>query len=257
MPWIGVDTAARMICTTGWPHAAFVEIAAHLTMTHGLFPNGILPDVWISFLGAAWSLSAEWQFYVLAIVLAASDSRRLTRALLALAIAGVAWHLVMPEAAQFSRAFLPNQAHFFALGVASEPVVRRQAGGLGRYGIVLAITLAVCAAQQSLGKLIPPLGWTLCLLTEMCPVVPGLRQANLLLKSRLVQAAGAISYCLYVVNEPIHRVISLVLSRVADGDAVLYALLWIPLAILLPIAVAAWLHVHLEMPLLRRERRAP
>ena len=34
-------------------------------MTHGLFPNGVLPDVWVGFLGAAWSLSTEWQFYLL------------------------------------------------------------------------------------------------------------------------------------------------------------------------------------------------
>ena len=37
-------------------------ITTHLTMTHGLFPDGILPYLWLEFLGAAWSLSTEWQF---------------------------------------------------------------------------------------------------------------------------------------------------------------------------------------------------
>ena len=44
-------------------------------MTHGLFPDGGLPDVWVSFLGAAWSLSTEWQFYLLALLLSAGRSR--------------------------------------------------------------------------------------------------------------------------------------------------------------------------------------
>jgi peptidoglycan/LPS O-acetylase OafA/YrhL len=69
MPWIGPDAAARTICSNGWPPWWRLEIAAHLTMTHGLFPNAVLPDVWVSFLGAAWSLSTEWQFYVLALAL--------------------------------------------------------------------------------------------------------------------------------------------------------------------------------------------
>src|SRR3954454_6450819 len=63
MPWIGQDNPARDICTMHWPDEAGVEIAAHLAMAHGLFPNATLPDVWVSFLGAAWSLSTEWQFY--------------------------------------------------------------------------------------------------------------------------------------------------------------------------------------------------
>jgi peptidoglycan/LPS O-acetylase OafA/YrhL len=62
MAWIGPDSPARYIWSGGWPSAWGVFIATHLTMTHGLFPNGALPDVWVGFLGAAWSLSTEWQF---------------------------------------------------------------------------------------------------------------------------------------------------------------------------------------------------
>ena len=59
---------ARSIWSGGWPSAWGVFVGTHLTMTHGLFPNGVLPDVWVGFLGAAWSLSTEWQFYVLALL---------------------------------------------------------------------------------------------------------------------------------------------------------------------------------------------
>src|SRR3954454_9916116 len=66
MPWITPDSAARDICAALWPQARLPELVAHLTMTHGLFPNGLLPNAWVSFLGSAWSLSTEWQFYALA-----------------------------------------------------------------------------------------------------------------------------------------------------------------------------------------------
>jgi peptidoglycan/LPS O-acetylase OafA/YrhL len=253
MPWVDPENPARIICHTGWPHAWGPEIAAHLTMTHGLFPNAVLPDVWVSFLGPAWSLTTEWQFYVLAVLLAGRRGS-LIQVLMALAVAGVAWHWLAPEAAQFSRAFLPNKAHYFALGVASEMLVRRQSGALPSYGLVLIMTLALCVMQQPLGKLLPPLAWTLCLAVQTHPQVPGLRQVNGLLQNRVAQFLGAISYCLYLVNELIHKVVAWVLSGPVNGDGVLFTILWLPLAILLPIGVAAGLHVWVEAPALRRGR---
>ena len=109
MPWIGPDSLARDIWASGWPAHWGVEIAAHLTMTHGLFPNGVLPDVWVSFLGAAWSLSTEWQFYVLALVWGRLGPRLprvggLAAFLMVLAGAGLVWDLGAPEAWRFSRA---------------------------------------------------------------------------------------------------------------------------------------------------------
>lgn len=44
-----------------WAH-----FLAHLTMLHGVIPSSILPYADSSFLAPAWSLSLEWQFYLLA-----------------------------------------------------------------------------------------------------------------------------------------------------------------------------------------------
>jgi peptidoglycan/LPS O-acetylase OafA/YrhL len=250
MPWIGSDDAARTICVKSWPGAWLPEIAAHLTMTHGLFPNAIWPGVWLSFLGAAWSLSDEWQFYLLAL-LVAGQSRRLCWVLLGLAVVGTAWRLTMPVPWQFSRAFLPNKGHFFALGVASVAVVRSESGALTRYTLVLIASLAICAVEGSLGKILPPLAWTFCLAVQMRPDLIGLRQANALLRSGQARYLGTISYCLYLVNEPIHKVIGQVLSRFANGDGRLFTVLWIPLSIGLPFLAAMWLHTYLEAPALR------
>ena len=267
MPWVGPDNAARTICVMAWPHRWLPEIAAHLTMTHGLFPDGILPDVWVSFLGSAWSLSTEWQFYGVALLLAAwplsprqpdepRPPRRLAVAalcwtLLGLATAGTVWRLLGPDAWQFSRAFLLNKAHFFALGVASVGLVRAEPGAPGRYACVLAITLTICATQAGLGKLLPPVVWTLCLLAQMRPDAAGFRTLAALLRSRVGLYLGAISYCLYLVNEPIHKILGLILGPLAAGNGWLFTMLWTPAAIGLPVLISGWLHRHLEAPALR------
>jgi peptidoglycan/LPS O-acetylase OafA/YrhL len=250
MPWIGPENAARTICVMADPHGWVAEIVAHLTMTHGLFPDGVLKDVWVSYLGSAWSLSTEWQFYILAL-LAVSWNRQLCWVLLGLAVAGVAWRLTVPDGWLFSRAFLPNKAHFFALGVASVPIVRGESGALARYGLVLAASLILCATQGDIGKMLPPVVWTICLGVQMLPERPGVRMVGWVLRSAVAQYLGVISYCLYLVNEPLHKLTGAALSRVTDGNATLFTLIWIPAAIGLPILAAIWLHVHVEVPALR------
>ena len=250
MPWVGPGNAARTICGMTWPYTWPTEIAAHLTMTHGLFPDGVLPDVWVSFLGAAWSLSTEWQFYVFMLVGYAGPGK-LRNGLILLAAAGIAWHWLMPENWQFSRAFLANKAHFFALGVASQALVHQRRGALAAYSVTLVVTLMICASQDTLGKVLPPLVWSGCLAAQLLPDRFGLRQISVLLRSHVAQHLGAISYCVYLVNEPIHKLIAIGLSRLAGGNAAIFTALWIPLALLLPILAAAWLHTHIERPGIR------
>ena len=125
--------AARTICVMAGPHGWLAEIVAHLTMTHGLFPDGVLTRC----LGQLpWVRLEPFDRVAILCSGAVGGGRQPAPVLVAvgLAVAGIAWRLAAPEAWQFSRAFLPNKAHFFALGVASVAVVRRERGALPRYG---------------------------------------------------------------------------------------------------------------------------
>jgi peptidoglycan/LPS O-acetylase OafA/YrhL len=250
MPWIGPDSLARDIWSLGWPSYWCVELFARLTMTHGLFPDGIVPGIWVSFLGAAWSLSTEWQFYVLALVIgrARLGAERLALVFLALAVGGLIWDLTAPEAWRFSRAFLPNKAHFFALGIASAAWVDRRR--MGWFIGVLAATLVLCGVRGNLEKLLPPLLWALCLAAQIVPA--RLTWVARPLQCRIMQWFGAVSYPIYLANEPIQKALGYWIGLFAAGDGVVFTLLWLPAASLLPIGAAALLHHHVELPAQRR-----
>jgi peptidoglycan/LPS O-acetylase OafA/YrhL len=246
MPWIQPASAAREVWSQGWPSTWVADIAAHLTMTHGLFPNGVLPDIWVSFLGAAWSLSTEWQFYVLALVLGRSrmGAERLAAAFLLLAAAGLAWDMFAPDPWRFSRAFLPNKAHYFALGMASADWVDRRSAT--SFPAILGATLVMCLARGNVEKVLPPLVWTLCLTAELFPTT--LAMVATPLRWRTVQWLGAVSYPIYLVNEPIQKALCFVLARLADGNATIFTVVWLPAAVGIPLAVAALLHRYIEAP---------
>ena len=59
---------------------------------------------------------------------------------------------------------------------------------------------------------------------------------------------GAISYCLYLVNEPVQKLLGVTLAVLVQGDAALFTALWIPGAIVLPLLASWWLHEHIELP---------
>ncbi len=251
MPWIGPASPAREIWSGGWPAAWAGELAAHLTLTHGLLPHAVLPYAWVSFLGAAWSLSTEWQFYVLLAALAAARGPRARAGLpwlfLALATAGLAWSHWAPPAWRFSRAFLGNEAQYFALGVAGADWLDRAETGR-RHLVVFVCVLLLCLGIGGPGKLAAPLVWIVCLLAERGDGSAQRLLAPLaaVLRLPVTQWLGALSYALYLVNEPVQKLLGLGLARVAHGNATLFSTLWLPGAAALPV-VSAWvLHVTIE-----------
>jgi peptidoglycan/LPS O-acetylase OafA/YrhL len=194
---------------------------------------------------------------------------------LALSAAALVWHAATPEAWQFSRAFLPNKAQYFALGIISAVVVSDGREALGAYLAVLGAVLMLCLVQGGVDKLLPPMVWTMCLAAQLAssprkreprPAVPvllawvpafaGMTMGVLaaFLQSRPMLWLGAVSYCIYLVNEPVQKVLGVALAVLVDGDAMLFTALWIPAAIVLPLLASWWLHERIEVPAQRHGR---
>jgi peptidoglycan/LPS O-acetylase OafA/YrhL len=197
-------------------------------------------------------LSTEWQFYVLMVLL----GRRFGRTpwtLLGLAAVGMAWDVWAPEGWQFSRAFLPNKAAYFALGVASAGLLR-SSGGVQRYIVALAAVLVTGWFQGGAGKMLPPLVWTMCLGAEF---FPGLPLIGPVLRSRSAQWLGGLSYSLYLANEPVQKLLGVGLALLTNGDGRVFTLWWLPGSVGLPLCAAILLRKWVEIPALLWLRRKP
>ena len=79
------------------------------------------------------------------------------------------------------------------------------------------------------------------------------READAGLAGRVLQSSplvwlGAVSYCIYLVNEPVQKLLGVTLALVVQGDAALFTALWLPGAVVLPVFAAWWLHEWIERP---------
>jgi peptidoglycan/LPS O-acetylase OafA/YrhL len=71
------------------------------------------------------------------------------------------------------------------------------------------------------------------------------------LRSRPLVWLGAVSYCLYLINEPAQKLLGVALAVAVQGNATLFTVLWLPGAVVLPLLAAWWLHEWIETPTLR------
>ncbi len=68
------------------------------------------------------------------------------------------------------------------------------------------------------------------------------------LRLHTVQWLGAVSYPIYLANEPVQKALAYLLVCVVPDNPVAFDVLWLPAAVALPIGAAAWLHRYVEQP---------
>ena len=241
MPWVG--PAGALFWAAGLPQGFPWHLAAHLFLLHGVMPQGLLPYAYVTLLGPAWSLSTEWQFYV---VIGLAAPKRLGLFALAMLAAGAAYHFLnLPPWWQFSRAFLPDAAPYFALGVGSAVWLR--GGGKKIFAVCL---LGACGIGWLNGpdKALVPLAWAAAMLAQD-------HKWGAVLESRGMRYLGAISYPLYLLNEPVQRGLAMLLAPLAHGGATVFMLVWLPAAVVTPVLAAALLHHGVELRFMRQNNK--
>ena len=121
----------------------WLHVLAHLTMLHGAISDNVLPFSAYAFNIPAWSISLEWQFYLLApfILMVVMQRRLLVPAAIVLAAAEAAYraglfgHFYQPS-------FLLAASTYFAIGIVCR-LVYPSVAGTTRYALGIAAVVTV------------------------------------------------------------------------------------------------------------------
>lgn len=188
---------------TWWENIQW-NIPLHLLMLHGAVPDVLVKDAPVAFLVPAWSVSLEWQFYLVApLAYAWAVSAKPYRNL---GLCGLCLVLVLAARYVFPTvelgAALPFHAEFFFLGAVSYFIYKRQAAHQvsdTAFPVACCLALFLFGLSGRAWSLIPVVLWIafLGLLLEH-PSSFSSRLVSPLLTNPFVLYLGRISYSLYL-----------------------------------------------------------
>lgn len=205
------------------------HLAAHLTLLHGAISNHILPASEYVFLGPAWSLSLEWQFYLVApfILVALRTYRGQVLMALATVVAFGAYRLGW--LGQFiDPSFLPGAGFYFAVGIATRLLFTRMPEFKTYPLAAMIIVFGFCLISHGLLPFMLCGAFIVWLRTSNSVALA----FNAAFDSRLAHYLGTRSYSTYLIHEPIiNSVVFVCIKRLAIG-------LWPTLVVTLFLTIA-------------------
>lgn len=251
--WVGAVSQSELQHT-------FAHILSHLTLLNGLIPRSILPDSTGTLLPPAWSISLEWQYYIVAPVIALfvrSGIRLLFLSIVAYVGIRLGGYWVNPQLA-----FLPAQLPLFLVGIGSYHLYSHFARTPGWRSTKFAVPVAALLSGAVLlsWHSVALAAWGLAL---GCIFVEGnglfartLCVVRKVLLHPWLQRLGSISYPLYLVHWPIIIICLTLLLRwkptIHSAEAAAWLLLFAMPLILL---AAGLLHRFVEVPLMKLGKR--
>ena len=242
------------------------HVPLHLLMLHGAVPPALLEGSSMAFLAPAWSLSTEWQFYLIApaVFALATSSRARHRVALCAACVGIfvlakAATRVFPESD--SNAALPSLIEFFFVGAASYFLYKRNAEKpffdsafpvFASIGVFLFVLGGTSRAQ-----LVPLVLWIMFfgLILEH-PASVCSRLISPLFTHRLPQFLGRISYSLYLSHMLLMGIAQFCILNLAPGlPRPVHFVLLLVATFLASVGVSAALYRYLEVPAMELGKR--
>lgn len=240
---------------------ALPNLLAHLTMLHGVIPRQFWPDATGAFLGVAWSISTEWQFYLLAYP--AREARKRI-SLKGFFVVGLVLLFFINRYRYRLEPFINDmpslvlfQAKYFFVGILSYYLYDVWAGSrpklIAKYPVILVVaTVVIMAACKfhifSLWAFI----LTLMLVGEHAPESSPAHFARLVFCNKPLLFLGSISYSVYLAHWPVSLLLLSMWSHLpASFGVVGNQVLYFVLASAASISVAALLYHAIELPFIR------
>lgn len=239
------------------PYSHFL---AKLLMLHGVFPRQVLPMSATTFLPPAWSISVEWQYYLVAPLLARfarSGSGLLALSAVALIANrfGHSWDNPLP-------AFLPLMLPLFVIGIGCYHVYAefRSSGGHRSVRYVIPVIACVACSMLVHWHSVALVIWGLACGSLFVEGKGGIAKALSRLRRALahpwLQFLGKVSYPLYLVHWPVIIAALWLFLRCKPAMHASEAFVWMMVVVLpLIVGVAYFLHRFIEAPCMKFGRR--
>lgn len=234
------------------------QLLAHVSMLHGMVPESVLPSGQFAILGQAWSISLEWQFYLVApLLFGLLAMRRWT--ILCAAIAAVC----VLRAFNFDNdGFIVKQAQYFLIGILSYygwkhcKALRIDAGAVDALAMAL-IALAYLSLSRSVSLIIWVAVLALIVGERRALLSTPQRLLSALLRLPLMRRLGEISYSVYLTHMLVLYGVQHVLQTLLPGLAQpAYAALMLCAVPLATVALSVLTYRLIEQPGIAAGRRA-
>jgi peptidoglycan/LPS O-acetylase OafA/YrhL len=236
----------------GSPRA--LHFLLHLFQLHGVVPSAWLPHVDTSLVAPAWSLSTEFQFYVIAPLLCLVLLRepRGNQLVLALVLTiAVIWPNFIDVTA-ISPANVLRYLDLFVLGMIG--AIALSNGLLGKLGYTLAAVIVAAASLHS-GRVIVATAvcvWLLFWWPSTLATVERLLDTQ---AGRLCLFVGALSFPLYIIHFPLARLLLIATTDLVPDNRGVFLVVWASATVALSYVGAALLHRYVEVPGTRYGKR--
>ncbi|MGD9418894.1 MAG: acyltransferase family protein [Verrucomicrobiota bacterium JB025] len=241
------------------------HLLAHLTLLNGTLPKQILPGATGTFLTPAWSITLEWQYYLVAPFIARGV--RSGTSLLALGFIAAAGIHFAPHWQNAQLSFLPPQLPLFLIGIGSYHLYvwlsnNRPAQPLPSLAAAGVILVAIISGWHSVALVAWALGFGCILVRGRDPLSRFLGIFRKTLLHPIPQHLGKISYPVYLVHWPVIIAALFLLLKLLPSvtSTAAFAILFVTCmpAILISAEI---IHRTLEMPAMkfgkRFDRRPP
>ena len=244
-PW-----QTKFIAGTGAIAAATVaylplQMLTHLTMLHGMVPNSVLPFSEYAIVGQAWSISVEWQFYLVAPLLLFLLRR--SPIALALVIAGI---VLVHSRHWLGEGFAINQAAYFVIGIVCYYGYKyRRTGGLTTQTIWLAAAISASLIVFLTTHAASLVIWVIFFASALQADIGGQNFISRLCQTRALRFLGKISYSVYLCHMFVIAGISEVLLRIDPQIGKLtHVGILMPAALFLTLFVSTFTFYLIERP---------
>ncbi|MBI2256575.1 MAG: acyltransferase [Proteobacteria bacterium] len=265
-PWLAEEQAGFLDRVENASSGLWAHIALHLAMLHGVVPDTVLPQAALMFSGPLWSISLEWQFYLIAPLLIAlfsfgSARGYIASALILVTAIGLQWLTAQYWVAGVP-SFLPLRLPLFIMGIASALLWHR-ARRTRPWILAAVLAVAIVAGWLFAPNKLPILIWFVTYFLAATHDRLGVsRLADRMVAWPASRFLGRISYGIYVLHVPIMMAVTyyLVIPLVGDQPAIIGALMILGLTLPIVLILASLSFTFIERPVIswaRGRRRTP